>query len=49
MIATIWIVGNIGMTLAKMLTDLDSHADQGVLGSNTLVVYDYEKPVNIIG
>jgi hypothetical protein len=31
------------------VTDLDSHTDQCVLGSNTLVVYDYKKPVNIIG
>jgi hypothetical protein len=42
-------VGNIGMMLAKMLTDLDSHANQCVLGSNTLVVYNYKKPVNIVG
>jgi hypothetical protein len=37
------------MMLAKMLTDLDSHANQCVLGSNTLVVYDYMKNVNIVG
>jgi hypothetical protein len=41
MIVTIWMVGNIGMTLIKMSTNLDSHADQCVLGSNTLVIYDY--------
>jgi hypothetical protein len=38
MITTIWMVGNIGMMLTEMLTDLDSHANQCVLGSNTLVV-----------
>jgi hypothetical protein len=43
MITTIWMVGNIGMMLAETLTDLDSHADQCVLGNNTLVVYNYEK------
>jgi hypothetical protein len=42
-------VGNIGMMLAETLTDLDSHADQCVLGSNTLEVYNYEKSVNIVG
>jgi hypothetical protein len=33
----------------EMLTDLDSYANQCVLGNNTLAVYDYEKPVNIVG
>jgi hypothetical protein len=33
----------------EMLTDLDSHANQFVLGNNTSAVYDYEKPVNIVG
>jgi hypothetical protein len=37
------------MMLTEMLTDLDSHANQCVLGSNTLVVYDYKNPLNIIG
>jgi hypothetical protein len=41
-------IGNIGMMLMEMSTDLDSCADQCVLGNNTLVVYNYEKPVNIV-
>jgi hypothetical protein len=49
MIATIQPVGNIGMMLAKMSTDLDSHANHCVLGNNTFIVYHYEKPVNIVG
>jgi hypothetical protein len=49
MIATIRMVGNIGMMLIETSTDLDSHANQCVLGNNTLVVYNYKKPVNIIG
>ncbi len=49
MIATIQMLSNIGMMLVKMSTDLDSHANQCVLGSITLVVYNYEKPVNIFG
>jgi hypothetical protein len=49
MIATIQMVGNIGMILMEMLTDLDSHADQCILGNKTLVVDDYKKPVKIIG
>jgi hypothetical protein len=42
-------VGNIGKILTETSTDLDSHANQCVLGNNTLVIYDYENPVNIIG
>ena len=30
-------------------SDLDSHADQCMLGDKTLVVNDFDKPVNIIG
>jgi hypothetical protein len=37
------------MTLMEVLTHLDSHADQCVLGNNTLVLYDCKKPVHIIG
>jgi hypothetical protein len=29
-------------------TDLDLHADQSLLGSNTLVIHDFNKPVNVI-
>jgi hypothetical protein len=37
------------MQLSETNTDLDSHADQSVLGHNTLVVYDFDKLVNIVG
>jgi hypothetical protein len=37
------------MMLMEMLTELDSHGNQCVLGNNTLVVYNYKKPVNIVG
>ena len=30
-------------------TDLDSHADQCMLGYKTLVVNDFDKPINIVG
>jgi hypothetical protein len=33
----------------KLNTDLDSHTDQSLLGSNTLVIHDFNKPVNIMG
>jgi hypothetical protein len=38
MIATIWMVGTVGMMLIEISTDLDSHANQCVLRNNTLVV-----------
>ncbi len=30
-------------------TDLDSHADQCAVGSNCLVVHDYDRPINVSG
>jgi hypothetical protein len=30
-------------------TDLDSHADQCTVGSNTLIVHNYEEPINVSG
>jgi hypothetical protein len=37
------------MNVYETNTDLDSHANQCVLGSKALVVYDYDKPVIIVG
>ncbi len=37
------------MNVYETNTDLDSHADQCVLGSKAQVVYDYAEPVNIVG
>jgi hypothetical protein len=30
-------------------TDLDLHTDQSLLGSNILVIHDFNKPVDVIG
>ncbi|KAI2491972.1 hypothetical protein MHU86_22592 [Fragilaria crotonensis] len=30
-------------------TDLDSHADQCAVGSNALIVHDYDRPINVTG
>jgi hypothetical protein len=30
-------------------TDLDSHADQCAIGSNALVFYDFDRPINVTG
>jgi hypothetical protein len=30
-------------------TDLDSHTNQSLLGFNTLVIHNFDKPVNIVG
>jgi len=44
------VIGNVERTNGyETNTDLDSRADQCLLGNNCLVVYDYEKPVNIVG
>ena len=37
------------IALDESNTDLDSHADQSVLGDKTLVVNDFDKPVSIVG
>jgi hypothetical protein len=45
------VVGNVvsQMDVKESHTDLDSRADQCVLGSNALIVYDYDKPVSVVG
>jgi len=43
------VVGNVNLDVTEVNTDLDSHADQCVVGRNALIVYDYDKPVNIVG
>jgi hypothetical protein len=43
------VVGNVNLEVTEVNTDLDSHADQCVVGRNALIVYDYDKPVNIVG
>ena len=50
MIAAIRIIANVHVndTLAGR-TDLDSHADQCIVGSNCLVTHNYKQPVSIQG
>jgi hypothetical protein len=33
----------------EQTTDIDSHADQIVVGNNSLIVQDYDKPVSVRG
>jgi Reverse transcriptase (RNA-dependent DNA polymerase) len=35
--------------VSESQTDLDSHADQCAVGSNSLIVHDYERPINVSG
>jgi hypothetical protein len=37
------------VTINENHTDLDSHANQCVVGDNTLIVHDYDKPVTVRG
>ena len=48
MIAAIRIIANMHRSNALMgRTNLDTHADQCVVGSNCLVTHDYEQPISI--
>jgi hypothetical protein len=38
-------IGNV--IINENTTDLDSHADQCVVGSDLLIVQDYDKPVSV--
>ena len=50
MIAAIWTIANVRWHDALVgRTDLDSHADQCVVGSNCLVTHDYDRPISIQG
>lgn len=37
------------MTVEESRTDLDSHADQCAVGHNSLIVHDYDRPINVSG
>ena len=37
------------MSVSESRTDLDSHADQCVVGRNALLVHDYDRPINVSG
>ena len=37
------------MSVTESRTDLDSHADQCVIGRNALLVHDYNRPINVSG
>ena len=45
--STVVTIGDV--TINENHTDLDSHADQCVVGDNTLIVHDYDKPVTVRG
>ena len=50
MVAPLRVIGDAcRVALHESMTDLDSHADQCLLGNNTLVVHDYDKLVNVVG
>ena len=42
-------LGSVDVSVAESRTDLDSHADQCAVGSNVLVVHDYDRPLNVTG
>jgi hypothetical protein len=47
MVAPVRVIGDVsGVTINKSNTDLDSHTNQSLLGFNTLVIHDFDKPVN---
>jgi hypothetical protein len=46
----VWVIGDVScITINESNTDLDSHTNQSLLGSNTSVIHNFDKPVNIIG
>ena len=36
------------ITICEQTIDLDSHLDQSVVGSNSIIVQDYDKPVFVV-
>ena len=42
-------LGSLDVAVHESNTDLDSHADQCAVGSNALIVHDYERPINVTG
>jgi hypothetical protein len=51
MVTPIQVIGDVScVMITELNADLDSHTNQSLLGSNTLVIHhDFNKPVNIIG
>ena len=47
--ATLRTLGSVDVTVDESATDLDSHADQCAVGSNSLIVHDYDRPINVSG
>ena len=47
--ATLRTLGSLDVTVDESATDLDSHADQCSVGSNSLIVHDYDRPINVSG
>lgn len=42
-------LGSLDITIEESRTDLDSHADQCAVGHNSLIVHDYDRPINVSG
>ncbi|KAI2506148.1 Reverse transcriptase (RNA-dependent DNA polymerase) [Fragilaria crotonensis] len=42
-------LGSLDVTVEESRTDLDSHADQCAVGHNSLIVHDYDRPINVSG
>jgi hypothetical protein len=50
MVAPVRVIGDVSrVTINESNTDLDSHTNQSLLGFNTLVIHDFDKPVNVVG
>ena len=39
----------IDVSVTESQTDLDSHADQCAIGSNSLGIHDFDRPINVTG
>ena len=46
--ATLRTLGSLDVTVDESVTDLDSDADQCAVGSNSLIVHDYDRPINVL-
>jgi hypothetical protein len=50
MMAPLRVLGSLDISVAnESRTDLDSHADQCAVGRNSLLVHDYDRPINVSG
>jgi hypothetical protein len=48
-VAPVWVIGEMSRVMInESNTDLDLHTNQSLLGSNTFVIHDFDKPVNVV-